>query len=68
MKKKLTSNHSIKLKHLYKCEIYNPLPDKIIEEMYIRAFSQLEAKEKAFKNKKNENILLITAQKIEIYE
>lgn len=51
---------------IYKCEIYNPLPDKIIEEFYIRAFSQMEAKEKALKNKRRENILLITAQKIEI--
>lgn len=58
-------NDNVK-RSIYKCEIYNPLPNKIIEEMYIRAFSQLEAKEKALKNKRNENILLITAQKIEI--
>lgn len=58
-------NDNVK-RSIYKCEIYNPLPNKIIEEMYIRAFSQIEAKEKAFKQKKNENILLITAQKIEI--
>ncbi len=51
---------------IYKCEIYNPLPDKIIDEMFIRANSQIEAKEKILKYKRNENILLITAQKIEI--
>lgn len=58
-------NDNVK-RSIYKCEIYNPLPNKLIEEIYIRAFSQLEAKEKALKNKRNENILLITAQKIEI--
>ena len=58
-------NDNVK-RSIYKCEIYNPLPNKLIEELYIRAFSQIEAKEKALKNKRNENILLITAQKIEI--
>ena len=58
-------NDNVK-RSIYKCEIYNPLPNKLIEEIYIRAFSQLEAKEKALKNKRNENILLITAQKIEV--
>ncbi len=51
---------------IYKCEIYNPLPNKLIEEMYIRAHTQIEAKEKVLFYKKNENILLITAQKIKI--
>lgn len=51
---------------IYKCEIYNPLPNKIIDEMYIRAYSQTEAKEIVYKYKKNENILLITAQKITV--
>lgn len=58
-------NENVK-RSIYKCEIYNPLPNKIIDEIYIRAFSQLEAKEKILKYKRNENILLITAQKIEI--
>ena len=51
---------------IYKCEIYNPLPNKIIDEIYIRAYNQKEAKEIVYKHKKNENILLITAQKIKV--
>lgn len=64
MKSKLINQE--KVKHVYKCEIYNPLPNKLIEEIYIKAFSQLEAKQKATSLTTKTNILLITAQKIEI--
>jgi hypothetical protein len=53
-------------KEVYKCEIYSPLPDKIIEEIYIKAFTQLEAKRKAISIATKTNILLINAQKIQI--
>ena len=64
MKKQLINQE--KVKHVYKCEIYNPLPNKLIEEIYVKAFSQLEAKQKATSLTTKTNILLITAQKIQI--
>ena len=53
---------------IYKCEIYSPLPDKIIDEIFIRAYNQLEAKQKAKQQTSKRNLLLINAQKINIYE
>jgi hypothetical protein len=64
MKKKLIKQEHEK--QIYKCEIYSPLPDKIIEEIYIKAFTQLEAKRKAISIATKTNILLINAQKIQI--
>jgi hypothetical protein len=52
--------------YIYKCEVYNSLPDKIIEEFFVNATSQIEAKTIAIKKTTKTNILLITAQKIEI--
>ncbi len=64
MKKQISNQ--LNKRSVYKCEIYNPLPDKIIEEIYVKAFSQMEAKQKAISVTTKTNILLITAQKIEI--
>jgi hypothetical protein len=64
MKKKIIKQEHEK--QIYKCEIYSPLPDKIIEEIYIKAFTQLEAKRKAISIATKTNILLINAQKIQI--
>lgn len=63
--KKKTNNIE---KFIYKCEIYSPLPDKLIEELFVKASSQIDAKQKAVKISTKTNILLITAQKIYCYE
>ena len=67
MKKQININEE-QIKHLYKCEIYEPFPNIIIEEIYIKAFNQIEAKQKAKQLTNKTNILLLTAQKIHIYE